>query len=472
MKQKIKYILMNHRKMKSKKIIFVLFLCFFSIHIVKAQETYTLQTCVKYALENNHSLKKSQLDREKNLQGRKEIIGSLLPQINGSGSMNYNLKKAKFIMPNFMNEMLPPAAQDPNAAKYITIEMGTNYSAGLGATLNQQVLNFSIFNAFEIAKIAENLAELGVESKEEDIIVQTAMLFYAIQSTSYAATQFDQSIELMDKMLNTMESSFKNGLIKKIDLDRMKVNKVNMLTQQSAIANAVQVQKNLLKLQMGMDMNEELPIEPIDLSFFENNADLKQDFSFETNRMIPSLILQEQKRIGELQVKSVKYESLPSLMLMLNYQHNFVADEFFRGDAYYNYPSSMVGLNLRVPIFAGLSRKAKLSGATIELKKIKEDAEMLDQSLTMAYNNALLKLMDSKRTIEAQRENTKLAKEVLKITESNFLEGLASMSDVMNANSSLIQSQISYADALNNYMKGYIELRKANGTIRELINIQ
>lgn len=464
---------MTKRIMKTgKKIIFVLVLCFFSANMLSAQETYNLQSCVKYALENNHKLKKSQLDREKNLQGRKEIIGNLLPQINGSGNMNYNLKKAKFIMPNFMNEMLPPAAQDPNAAKYITIEMGTNYSAGLGATLNQQILNFSLFNALEISKIAENLSELGLESNEEDIIVQTAKLFYAIQSTKYAAEQFDQNIELMDKMIQTMETSYANGIIKKVDLDRMKINKVNMLTQQSAIANAVEVQKNLLKLQMGLDMSQDLFIESINLSFFENQANLEHDLAFETSRMLPSLILEEQKRITELQVKSVKYESLPSLSLMLNYQLNFVADEFFRGDAYYNYPSSMVGLNLRVPIFGGLSRSAKLKGATIELQKMNEDAEMLDQSLTMAYNNALLKLMDSKKTIVAQQENTKLANEVFKITESNFLEGLASMSDVMNANSSLIQAQISYADALNNYMKGYIELRQANGTIRDLMNIQ
>lgn len=463
---------MKNRIMKASKFILIMIFGIFSIHTSNAQEIYNLQTCVNYAIENNHNLKKSKLDREKSLQGRKEIIGSLLPQINGSGSMNYNLKKAKFIMPNFMNDMLPLAAQDPTAPKYITIEMGTNYSAGLGATLNQQVLNFSLFNALEIAKTAENLAELGFESKEEDIIVQTAILYYAIQSTTYAANQFNNSIELMDKMLVTMEASYKNGIIKKVDMDRMKINKVNMLTQQSAISNAVRVQKNLLKLQMGLDMNGEIELETIDLSFFENNAAVQHDFTFEASRMTPTLILQEQKRIGELQVKSVKYESLPSLMLMLNYQHNFVADEFFKGDAYYNYPSSMLGLNLRVPIFGGLSRSAKLKGANLELEKIKEDAIMLDQSLKMAYQNALLKLMDSKKTIEAQRENTKLAKDVFEITESNFMEGLASMSDVMNANSALIQSQISYADALNSYMKAYIELKQANGTIRNLINNQ
>jgi outer membrane protein TolC len=116
-----------------------------------------------------------------------------------------------------------------------------------------------------------------------------------------------------------------------------------------------------------------------------------------------------------------------------------------------------------------MSKNAKLKGAQIELMKLREDEQSVRQSLTMAYQNALLKLSDSRQTIDAQRQNMELAAEVFRITEENYQQGLASMSDVLNANSSLIQSQISYADALSKYMAAYIELRKANGTIKELV---
>jgi outer membrane protein TolC len=125
----------------------------------------------------------------------------------------------------------------------MTIEMGTNYSAGVGAALNQQILNFTLFNTLEIAKTAEAMATLGVESKEEEVIAQTANLYFAIQSTTYAAKQFEQSIQLIDKMLATMESNYQNGLVKKVDLDRMKVNRVNLATQQSAIQMRLRFRK-------------------------------------------------------------------------------------------------------------------------------------------------------------------------------------------------------------------------------------
>ena len=112
-----------------------------------AQESYTLQQCLEYAVEHNSNVKKSAYDREKAERARQEVLGALMPQINGSAGLNDNLKKAKFIMPNFMNNFLPEKMRDPNASEYMTIEMGTKYSANAGVSLNQQLLNMSLFAA-------------------------------------------------------------------------------------------------------------------------------------------------------------------------------------------------------------------------------------------------------------------------------------------------------------------------------------
>ena len=306
------------------KFIFVMLLAMLVIVQVEAQEVFSLQRCVDFALENNSNLKKSRLDLEKSLESRREVLGSLLPQLSGSGSINYNVKKAKFVMPNFINDMMPPNMQDPNAEKYMTIEMGTNFSSGVGATLNQQILNFTLFNTLDIAKTTQAMASLGVSAKEEEVIAQTATMYYAIQSTAYAAKQFKQSVNLIDKMLATMEASYQNGLVKKVDLDRLKVNRINLTSQQSAIENAVAIQKNLLKLQMGMDVSQPLEIEPIDLTLFEQTVEEPNLQGFELNQLTPFQLIQQQQKIGHLQVKSVKSEFLPSLMLGANYQFNLL----------------------------------------------------------------------------------------------------------------------------------------------------
>ncbi len=436
---------------------------------ISAQQVYDLQGCLKFALENNHNIRKAQFDREKSNQARHEILGALLPQVSGTGNLNYNIQKSRFIMPNFINEFLPPNMQDPNAAKYMTIEMGTNFSAGIGAALNQQIINFSLFNAVDIARTAEELTSLAAEAREEDVISQTANLFYAIQATEYAAGMFGRSIEILDSVLAAMETGYASGLIRKVDLDRLKVTRTNMATQRASVLNAVEVQKNLLKLQMGMDISGQLDIEKINLEAFESQAETGNSGDFDPGLHTSYKMLTRQENLQLLQRKAAVYESFPVLTAMINYNYNGVSDEFFRGETNYWYGSSMAGLNLRIPLFGGLSRSSKIRQADFEILKIKEDGVILEQSLNMAYRNAMLKLEDSRNAIQVQKANMSLAEEVYRITEKNYSQGIASMSDVLNSNSSLVQAQMSYADALNNFMKAYVELHKANGTIRELV---
>ena len=436
---------------------------------IGAQQVYDLQGCLKFALENNHNIRKAQFDKEKSAQARNEILGALLPQVSGTGNLNYNIQKSRFIMPNFMNEFLPPGMQDPNAAKYMTIEMGTNYTAGIGAALNQQIVNLSLFNAVGIAKTAEELTSLAAEAREEDVISQTANLFYAIQATEYAAGMFGRSIEIMDSVLISMETSYASGLIRKVDVDRLKVTRTNMSTQRASVINAVEVQKNLLKLQMGMDISEQLEIEKINPEIFDIQTNIGDFQDFDPNLQTSYKMLNRQQNLQQLQKKAAIYENFPVLTAMINYNYTGVSDEFFRGETNYWFGSSMAALNLRIPLFGGLSRSSKIKQANFELLKVREDEAILKQSLSMAHKNALLKLEDSRNAIQIQKANMAMAEEVYRVTERNYSQGIASMSDVLNSNSSLIQAQMSYADALNNFMKAYVELRKASGTIRELV---
>ncbi|OPZ99733.1 MAG: Outer membrane protein TolC precursor [Bacteroidetes bacterium ADurb.Bin416] len=436
---------------------------------VQAQPTYNLQACLKQALSTNHTLKKSRLEQEKSAAARQEILGALLPQLNGSASLTGNIQKPKFIMPNFINEFLPANMQDPNASKYMTIEMGTNYSAGVGVTLSQQVLNLSLFNAVNIAEIVKGMAALGAESKEEDVIAQTATQYYGIQVTDYAIRQMGTSVRLIDSILVSMKASFANGLIRQVDLDRMIVTRTNLETQLSAIKHALDIQKNLLKLQMGLAMDQVLEVEPIDLNAFEHQTTQASSTYFDINQQSAYKLMRYQQDLGNLQKKSALYESMPVLVLNANYNYNGVSDAFFSGPTNYWYPNSAVMLNVKVPLFGGLSRSAKLKQARFEQQKIQEDLFQLEKSLNMAYLNTRLKQEDSRKTIQAQKANMALAQDVFNVTESNFEQGLASLSDVLNANSSLIQAQVNYADALNGYMKASLEVMKASGTLRTLV---
>ena len=435
-----------------------------------AQESYTLQQCLGYAVEHNSNVRKSAYDREKAERARQEVLGALLPQISGSAGLNDNLKKAKFIMPNFMNNFLPEKMRDPNASEYMTIEMGTKYSANAGVSLNQQLLNMSLFNTLDIAKVSRQMAELGALSTEEDVIAQTATLYYGVQVTQYAASQMLRSVELMEQMLRMMEVNYASGLVKKVDVDRLRVNLTNLKTQQSAIESGLEVQKNLLKFQMGFEVTEPIAVPPLDLSLMaQQEIAAVSSPTFDPISHIAYRQLQQRERMAELQERAKKYEYLPTLSLALNLQYNHMSDQLFGGATNYGYPTAVVGVSLRMPIFSGGSRLAKVRENHLDLLKAQEDLHALDQSLRMANLNASLKLRDTRRTIALQRDNQALAEQVLDLAQKNYNLGVASLSDVLNASQSLVQAQMSYASALGDYMKAFIDLKKSRGEIRDLM---
>ena len=432
----------------------------------QAQEQFTLKECFDYAIEHNQSLQKDRLGLETAAQSKRELIGSLLPQINASAGFTYNIDKPLVTMPNFISPMMGAMAP-AGLPDYIAMTMSLDMSANWGASLTQQIVNLSLLNALKVTEATGEMAQIGIEATTNDIIAQTATFYYNVQVLQYAVTQFDESIALMDTTLNMMQVNREIGLVRQIDVDRITVAKTNLETQKSSMLQALEVQKNLLKLQMGFPMTEAIIIPEINLDEMENRLQTAASPGFDITVLPAYRILEQQKNLAGLQYKSALFETLPVLVLAANYSYNYTGNDF-SGPSYHSFPVSMVSLNLKMPLFTGMSKNAKIKKAKIEMMKTDGDRETLEQSLTMAHSNARMQLDQQIRTIEAQRKNKDLAQEVFNVTEFNYGEGISSLSDVLNATSSLIEAQMNYVNALSSCMSAYIELKKTDGTIGEI----
>lgn len=412
-------------------------------------------------------LRKDRMSLESAVQSRREVLGSLLPQVNASSSMAYNLRKTTVAMPNFVNSMLPESMRDPSTPKYMTVTMGMDYNASIGATLTQQIVNLSLFNALRMAETAEKMSAVGHEINREELISQTATLYCTIQILSYVMQCFEQSISLMDRTLGILEVSGDNGMLRPLDLKQVRVSRANLEAERESMSQALGIQMNLLKLQMGFPMDMDLELQTPGLDEMEEMISRAAGEMPDPDRLLPFRMLKTQQKMLELQYKSAVSEALPTISLSANYTMNYMGDDF-KGETFRHFPVSMVSLNLRMPIFTGLSKTAKVKKADIERKKSVLDERMLIQSLSMAHSNAMHSLEQNLKTMESQRLNRELAREVFEMVEGNYREGIASLSDLLNANSSLVRSQMSYANALSGCVKAYVELKKANGTLDEL----
>jgi outer membrane protein TolC len=131
---------------------------------------------------------------------------------------------------------------------------------------------------------------------------------------------------------------------------------------------------------------------------------------------------------------------------------------------------SSIGLNLKVPIFSGFATRARVRQADINIRSLQEDISDTKLGLDLAYQNAKIQIDNSIITIGNQKTNAQLAQEVLNNTRNNYIQGLASLTDLLDAENSLIEAQNNYTSAILDYKLAEIQLIKSKGELRTLIN--
>lgn len=445
------------------KLAVLFFMLLLQVQISVSQEPVTLQDAINYAMKNSEVLRKAQLDIISGQLTVSEVRASALPQIDGVSTLTNNLLVQQFV--------LPAEAFGGQPGEFMAIKAGQTWTAMSQVQLNQQIFNQQVFTGLKAAKGSAEYYRLAAELSKENLIQQVATNYYMVIITRQQLEVIDANLTRIEQLEKMVANQYEVGLAKKIDLDRIKVNKGNLLAQREQLQLGVVQQENLLKYYMGKPISEEILIPQNAAVKLEDEAVLRLDESrFSVENLTSYQILRTQESLLGLQKKAYQAEYYPSLSLSGNYMYNSQSDAFnlYSGKAL-GYDASAITLNLRIPIFDGGGRRARVRQADIELQKINEDIRQSTNGLQMAYENAKIQIRNSLSTIETQRTNKEFAEEVFHSTRNNYQNGLATLTDLLNSETELVTAQNSYNQALLNYKVAEIELIKSNGNINSLL---
>lgn len=447
----------------SRRLLMALMLVLMAVSNGFAQEPLTLKDALRYAMNNSEALQKARLEIEGGRLKVAEVRSTALPQIEGISTLTNNLLVQQFILPaEFMGG-------EPGQFK--AVEAGQTWNAMSQVQLSQQIFNQQVFTGLKAAKSSEEFYRLSAKLAEENLMQQVATNYYQVIITRQQLAVIDANLERVEHLERLVTNQYEIGLAKKIDLDRIKVNKSNLLVQRDQLESGVGMQENLLKYYMGMPVTTQIFIPESEISKLENDAQLRLSGDpFRAEELTSYQLLKQQENLLELQKKAYQAEYYPSLSLSGNYMYSSQSNRF---DIYSNrslsYDVASVSLNLRIPIFDGGGRRSRVRQADIDLRKVKEDIRNSSNALTMAYENAQIQIRNSLSTIDMQRANKEIAEEVLENTRNNYHNGLATLTDLMNAETELVAAQNSYNEALLNFKVAEIELIKSNGQIESLL---
>src|SRR5690606_578889 len=217
--------------MNIKKQFFILFLLLCLGFETFAQRSLSLQEAITYALNNGEAVRKARLDIIGGDLQEKEVRASALPQLDGTVGLTNNILAQQFILPaEFMGG---------EPGQFIAVTAGTTWSSLAQVQLNQQLFNQQVFTGLKAARSSQEYYRLAAQLAEENIIQQVATNYYQVIITREQLAIIDANIERIEQLEKIVSSQFELGLARKIDLDRVRVNRSNLIAQREQVLNAV-----------------------------------------------------------------------------------------------------------------------------------------------------------------------------------------------------------------------------------------
>ena len=436
---------------------------------LKAQEKpvleITLDKAIELALEKNGDIKVAGLEVEKSDKRISETRGYLLPSLDISGQYVRNIQKPVIFLPPGPPFGLP-------GSKQTVLEIGYDNAYTGTITASIPLFMMSVYKSLELAR--ENL-ELSKESYHESVVTTVSKVkkaFYSVLLTRALHNFMQMSYKDAQDNLENVRRMHKQGLIADYDLIKAEVEVDNIQPLVMQAQDNYQLSKDALKISIGLNADEEIDVIG-DLQFVDEGGKLL----FETDIRIPSTdeamnALQErnttlrklnlQSRLTETNIKLAEAQFYPSLVAFGNFQYLTQANNYDFGD--YNWvKTSMVGLQLQIPLFRGLSRTAKLQQAKLTHLQLNAQRYAVTEAIKTKLRGVLYRLKQTKKRIEIQEKSISQAEKGYEIAQSRYENGIATLLEVNDARTAQTQARFNYAKAVYDFLIAYTDYEELIG---------
>ncbi|MDQ3191381.1 MAG: TolC family protein [Bacteroidota bacterium] len=422
------------------------FICFFLVGVngqnneeaIKGQ-SFNLEQAIDYALIHNYGIINAKLDVE---IAKKQILETTtigLPQVNGE--VNFQ---------NFLNiptQVLPANAFNPqaDANDLVPIRFGTNYTAVAGLTASQLIFDGAYIVGLQASKTYGRLSKNQLSKTQNDIKADVAQAYYSALVAKENILILQQSIGNTEKLFTETSEIYKSGFIEENDVDQLNLLLQNLKNSLQRSERQVDLALQLFKLQIGLEIET-----PVQLS--ENLNDILSKINveelfnkdFQAKNHIDYQLMLNQQNLMQLNLKKEKYSYFPSIGAFLSHQENAFRNEFTFFENGPWYPTTVWGVNLKVPIFDSGMKYARIKQAKMEHEKTMVRTNQIEQSLKLQAQTSKADLISAYERLNTEKQNLVLAEKIQNKTLIKYQEGLATSLDLNQVQNQLLNTQGNY----------------------------
>jgi outer membrane protein TolC len=425
----------------------------------KERYSFTLEQAIEHALKNNYKAINAGRDIESAKQKKWETTAAGLPQINAG--LDYS-KNFIFTQQGITGNAFNPNG-DPNAVS--TIAFGTKNSLNAGASLSQLIFDGSYLVALQASKTYLQFYQNSKLKTDNDIREMVTNYYGNVLLAEENIVILTKNKASLEKNVFEAKETYKNGLIEEESVEQLQITLASINSSLSNVTRLVDISKKLLKITLGLDIDDALTLtEKLD-DLTAKKVDLtfgKEAFNVTNN--IDYKIAENFKDQRKFEYKSQKATYLPSLAANVNFGYNAFSNTFSfvnQNQLWNNY--SNLGVSLSVPIFSSFGRKAKNQQAQIAFEQAQTQLTEAEQMLNLQYESSKSNYEYSIEQYATSKSNLKLAERIENKQQIKFKEGLSTSFEFTEAQRQLYTAQ-------QNYLQSMIDVINKKTALDKLTN--
>lgn len=440
-----------------KKLILTIGLCVASIF--GHSQVLTLRECIDIGVERNLSLHRSSISTDIAINRLSENRSRLLPMLDANFQFtDFLMKPTNVTTGALLGSDFP---DNPTWQQIRSMQYGVN----AGILLSMPIFNKSILSGIDVAKTMVNISRISTELAKEDLTVVIANTYYLAQASHEQASLLQDNIVRMQELCEITQAMYEGGVVMEVDLSRVKINISNLDVLRKQYVTIYEQQLNLLRFLLDLSPEQNISVCKMGQSFAQENVN-------GVSNNLPALrMIAERKELIDCQIRTVKAGYLPSIALFGQLGANGYQDRFkgfFNDNKHRWFGNSFLGIKINVPIFDGNIKKKKINTYRLERTQADLMLEERKKALIKDYNNVIEKLELNISSYSAQQSNYSQALNVFNVTEKRYKEGVASMTDLLQDEMRMRESQIACIHALCECNLAYVQLLKLSDNLNQL----
>ncbi|MEY3038988.1 MAG: TolC family protein [Flavobacteriaceae bacterium] len=415
-----------------------------TLFVARAQEVPTklsLDQALSYAYAHNNQMINAAQDVRDAYAQKWVTIASGLPQIEGGLDYQNQLKRPVSLLPGEFFGGEP--------GTFIPVTFGQKQQMSATATLRQQLFNGSYLVGLQAIKTFIEISALSEIKTKIEVQKAVVNAYTGVLAAQESERIIADNIKQLKATAEETQKMWAQGMVEEEAIEQIQITLANLENQGRNSRRVVIISQQMLNVLLGLELDHhiELTDELAKLAAQELLEPVTEEFTADKNIDYQlGVNLKEQKR---LELKLQKSYSLPSINTFVNYNSSAFADTFaFTQNQQQWFDSSILGVNINMPLFTSLGNTAKTKRAKIAYLKAQNNLTQTQKQVLLQWEQAQSAWTLAMDNYHTAGQNLKLAERIEQKNQIKFKEGIASGFELREAQLQLYGAQSTYLQAM------------------------